>query len=39
MQDIKMVVTDLEAVKEAADEVCGSNEGDGLAKWLEKECL
>ncbi len=29
----------LEAVKEAADEVCGSNMEDGLARWLESNLL
>lgn len=29
----------LDAVKEVADEVCGGNNEDGLAKWLEKKLL
>lgn len=26
-------------VKAAADEVCGSNEGDGVARWIEERLL
>ena len=33
------VANALEAVKEVADEVCGSNAEDGMAKWLEKALL
>ena len=33
------VANALEAVKEVADEVCGSNNEDGLAKWLAKMCF
>ena len=33
------VANALEVVKEAADEVCGSNDEDGVAKWLEDNLL
>ena len=33
------VANALEAVKEAADEVCGSNNEDGLARWFESNLL
>ncbi|MBQ6696167.1 MAG: HAD family hydrolase [Lachnospiraceae bacterium] len=33
------VANALEAVKAVADEVCDSNNEDGPAKWLERECL
>lgn len=29
----------IQQVKDIADEICPSNENDGLAKWIEKHCL